>query len=97
MMTTVIEKSKTLLFIDKIIKARVNVDNKEIEFLESCAYIGCRFIWDLGCKKEISAREAKATLALKAMDKIWKSKFISLQSKLRVLIGNLRVLFSSRK
>jgi len=40
---------------------------------------------DLNCKKGISVRIAKALASLMALEKLWKSKSVSLQIKLSVL------------
>jgi hypothetical protein len=47
--------------------------------------LGCIKTYDLDVKKEVWARIARATAALKAMDKVWKSKSIHLKIKLEVL------------
>ena len=41
--------------------------------------------YDLDCSKEIAVRIAKAMANLKALDKIWKSKAITLETKLSIL------------
>jgi len=41
--------------------------------------------YDLDCSKEIAVRIAKAMANLKALDKIWKSKAITLKTKLSIL------------
>jgi len=41
--------------------------------------------YDLDCSKEIVVRIAKAIANLKALDKIWKSKAITLETKLSIL------------
>ena len=41
--------------------------------------------YDLDCSKEIAVRMAKIIANLKALDKIWKSKTITLETKLSIL------------
>ena len=47
--------------------------------------LGCLNTYDLDSKKEILVRIAKATAALSAMDKIWKSTSVHKKLKLEVL------------
>src|SRR6218665_1294211 len=53
--------------------------------VEKFTYLGCLNTYDLDSKKEILVRILKATAALSAMDKIWKSTSIHKKLKLEVL------------
>ena len=53
--------------------------------MEKFTYLGCLNTYDLDSKKEILVKIAKATAALSAMDKIWKSTSIHKKLKLEVL------------
>jgi hypothetical protein len=55
-----------------------------MENVEQFKYLGCIKTHDLDNKKEVWVRIAKATTALKALDKVWKSKSIHIQTKLKV-------------
>ena len=79
------DKTKTMVFGEKEIDQKIIVDGHELENVDHFTYLGCCVTYDLSCKKEIVIRIAKATAALKAMEKIWKSKAINLQTKLSVL------------
>src|SRR6218665_1113056 len=54
-------------------------------YIPRFTYLGCLNTYDLDSKKEILVRIAKATAALSAMDKIWKSTSIHKKLKLEVL------------
>ncbi|XP_023225221.1 uncharacterized protein LOC111626155 [Centruroides sculpturatus] len=77
------EKTKTI-FGDNNMSRNI-LNGKEIENVESFTYLGRKLTYNLDCKNKIAIRIAKAKTTLKAMDKIWKSKAISLQTKLKVL------------
>jgi len=53
--------------------------------VEKFTYLGSNMTYDLDCSKEIAVRIAKAMANLKALDKIWKSKAITLETKLSIL------------
>jgi len=79
------EKTKTMVFGAKEAPRRMEIDGNQLENVEKFTYLGCIETYDLDVKKEVWARIAKATAALKAMDKVWKSKSIHLKIKLEVL------------
>src|SRR6218665_1502487 len=63
----------------------MEIDGNQLENVEKFTYLGCLNTYDLDSKKEILVRIAKATAALSAMDKIWKSTTIHKKLKLEVL------------
>uniref|UniRef100_K7EWB3 Uncharacterized protein n=1 Tax=Pelodiscus sinensis TaxID=13735 RepID=K7EWB3_PELSI len=75
-----IDKTKKMVFGDKEIGGSMWI----LENVEKFTYLGSRMMYDLDCKKEIVTRIAKERVSLKAMDKIWKSKAISLGTKLSI-------------
>jgi len=54
-------------------------DGIELENVEKFTYLGSNMTYDLDCSKEIAVRITKA------LDKIWKSKAITLETKLSIL------------
>ena len=80
-----IEKTKTMVFGDNVMPQQIKVDGIELENVDRFVYLGSTLTYDLDCVKEISIRIAKAMSNLIAMDKLWKSKAISLHTKLSVL------------
>lgn len=80
-----IDKTKTMVFGDKQIPRKVRVDGVELDNVEQFTYLGSNVTHDLDCSKELAVRIAKATANLKALDKIWKSKAITLETKLSIL------------
>ena len=63
----------------------MEIDGNQLENVEKFTYLGCLNTYDLDSKKEILVRISKATAALSAMDKIWKSTTIHKKLKLEVL------------
>jgi len=57
----------------------------KLENVEKFTYLGSNMTYDLDWSKEIAVRIAKAMANLKALDKIWKSKAITLETKLSIL------------
>ena len=57
----------------------------QLENVEKFTCLGSNMTFDLDCSKEIAIRIAKAMANLKALDKIWKSKAITLETKLSIL------------
>jgi len=83
------DKTKTMVFGDKQISSKICINGIELENVEKFAYLGSNMTYYLDCSKEIAVRIAKAiakaTANLKALDKIWKSKAITLETKLSIL------------
>lgn len=79
------EKTKTMVFGEKDWPRKIEIDGNQLENVEKFTYLGCLNTYDLDSKKEILVRIAKATAALSAMDKIWKSTSIHKKLKLEVL------------
>lgn len=78
-------KTKTMVFGEQEIENKMVVDGTQLDNVDNFTYLGCNMTYDLSCKKEVVVRIAKATVILKAMDKVWKSKAVSLPTKLNVL------------
>jgi hypothetical protein len=79
------DKTKTMVFGDKDIRQPVMVEGIHLENVERFTYLGSNMTFDLDCKSEIKIRIARRTSALKALEKIWKSKAIGIKTKLEVL------------
>jgi len=80
-----VNKTKTMVFGDKHILSKICIDGIELENVEKFTYLGSNMTYDLDCSKEIAVRISKAMANLKALDKIWKSKAITLETKLSIL------------
>ena len=80
-----VDKTKTMVFGEKNLAKKIVVDGIQLENVENFTYLGSNMTYDLDGRKEVLVRIAKASAALKAMDKIWKSKAIKLKTKLSVL------------
>ena len=74
-----------MVFGEKDIAKKIVVDGIQLDNVEKFTYLGCNMTYDLDCRKEVTVRVAKATGMLQAMEKIWKSKAISLRTKLSCL------------
>src|SRR6218665_2980740 len=79
------EKTKAMVFGEKDWLRKMEIDGNQLKNVEKFTYLGCLNTYDLDSKKEILVRIAKATAALNAMDKIWKSTSIHKGLKLEVL------------
>ena len=67
-----------MVFGEKSLQRNIVVNGILLQIVEQFTYLGCNMTHDLD-NKEILIRIARATVtaALKAMDKIWKSKAIN--------------------
>jgi hypothetical protein len=80
-----IEKTETMVFGAKEMETGIEVDGVQLKNVEQFTYLGSMMTHDLNCKKEIWRRMAIAKANLIAMDNIWKSKAVSLKTKLSIL------------
>jgi hypothetical protein len=78
-------KTKTMVFGSDTIERQISLDGEMLENVQEFVYLGSTFTYDLSCKREVTLRFAKAKAALAALDKVWKSKEITLKTKLAVL------------
>jgi len=74
-----------MVFGDKQISSKICIDGIKLKNVEKFTYLGSNMTYNLNCSKEIAVRIAKAMANLKALDKIWKSKAITLETKLSIL------------
>ena len=72
-------ETKTMVFGDKQISSKICIKEIELKDEEKFTYLGSNMTYDLDCSKVIAVRIAKTMANLKALDKIWKSKAITLQ------------------
>ena len=80
-----LSKTKTMVFGERNMEETLEVNGEEIQNVEEFTYLGSTVTYDLDCKKEMTLRFAKAKGVLMALGTIWKSKEISLMSKLATL------------
>ena len=85
-LTSHLGKVLMMVFGDKQISSKICIDGIELENVEKFTYLGgSNMTYDLDCSKKIAVKMAKAIANLKALDKIWKSKAITLKTKLTIL------------
>jgi len=75
----------TMVFGDKQISSKICINEIKLENVEKFIYLGSNMTYDLDCSKKIAVKIAKAITNLKALDNIWKSKAITLKTKLNIL------------
>jgi hypothetical protein len=80
-----LDKTKSMVFGSNDIEKRIEVDRTMLENVSEFTYLGSTFTFDLDCKRGVTLRFAKAKAVLVALEKIWKSKSITLRSKLAIL------------
>jgi len=71
------------------IERKITAEGKEIKNVERFTHLGSTVTYDLDCKKKISVWIAKAVASLTALEKLRKSKSVSLQIKLPLLKTNI--------
>src|SRR6218665_1421348 len=79
------EKTKTMVFGEKEPTGKLLIDGRHLENVEQFTYLGSNTTYDLDNMREVRTRPAKATAALKAMEKVWKSRSIEIETKKRML------------
>ena len=80
-----LSKTKTMVFEERNMGEILKANREEIQNIKEITYLGSRGTSHLDCKREVTLRFAKAKVVFMALDTIWKSKEISLMSKLDVL------------
>ena len=78
-------KTKTMVFGERNIEEKLKVNGEGVQNVEEFTYLGSTVTYDLDCKREVTIRLSKAKGMLMALETIWKSKEISLMSKLDIL------------
>src|SRR6218665_2632621 len=71
-----------MVFGEKEPTGKLLIDGRHLENVEQFTYLGSNTTYDLDNMREVRTRLAKATAALKAMEKVWKSRPIIVISKL---------------
>src|SRR6218665_1531991 len=79
------EKTKTMVFGEKKPTGKLLIDGRHLENVKQFTYLGSNTTYDLDNMREVRTRLAKTTAALKAMEKVWKSRSIAIETKKRVL------------
>src|SRR6218665_2940801 len=75
------KKTKTMVFGEKEPAGKLLIDGRHLENVEQFTYLGSNMTYDLDNMREVCTRLAKATAALKAMEKVWKSRSIKIETK----------------
>src|SRR6218665_1867610 len=72
------EKTKTMVFGEKEPTGKLLIHGRHLDNVEQFTYLGSNTTYDLDNMREVRTRLAKATAALKAMEKVWKSRSIEI-------------------
>ena len=78
-------KTKTMTFGEKTTTTAIVVNGEELENVEEFVYLGSLLTWNNDCGKEIGRRIAKAAGAMAAFGNIWKSREISIKTKIDII------------
>ena len=79
------EKTKTLVFGERDPIRTLSINFNHLENVEQLAYLGCDTTYDMDYVKEVQTILAKATAVLKALENVWRSKNIEIETKKKVL------------
>ena len=71
-------------------KVRIKVEEQELEEVESFCYLGSIIDKQGGTAAEVKARIGKAQATFTSLNKFWKTKDISLHTKLRIFNSNVK-------
>jgi len=74
-----------MVFGEKEPIGKLLIDGKHLHNVEQFTYLGSNTTFTLDNMREVRTRLANATAALKAMEKVWKSRSIEIETKKRVL------------
>ena len=86
-----IKKSKTkTMRINSINEAPIKLDNEDIENVASFTYLGSVIAVDGGTERDVLVRIGKARTAFLLLRPVWRSKEISLRTKLRIFNSNVK-------
>src|SRR6218665_3827775 len=83
--TWTLKKQRQKVFGEKKPTGKLLIDGRHLENVKQFTYLGRNKTYDLDNMREVRTRLAKATAALKAMEKVWKSRSIEIETKQRVL------------
>lgn len=78
-------KTKTMIFGRKEDSVVVEVNGESLENVEEFVYLGSLLTWDNDCSKEIRRRIAKAAGAMVGFGNIWRSREISIRTKMGII------------
>ena len=78
-------KTKTMTFGKRESTATIKVNDEILENVEEFVYLGSLLTWNNDCGKEIARRIAKAAGAMAAFGNIWRSREISIQTKVKII------------
>ena len=80
-----IEKTMTMVFGQEDIGKKMEIGGRSIENVTEFVYLGSLLTWDNDCNLEIKRRIAKATGVMAGFKTIWRSKHISVETKVRII------------
>ena len=69
----------------------IKLDNKDIENVASFTYLGSVIAVDGGTERDVLARIGKARTAFLLLRPVWRSKAVSLRTKLRIFNTNVKL------
>ena len=86
-----IKKSKTkTMHINSANERPIKLDNEDIENFASFTYLGSVIAVDGGTERDVRVRNGKARTAFLLLRPVWRSKEISLRTKLRIFNTNVK-------
>ena len=78
-------KTKTMTFGEKTNITPIEVNGEDLEHVEEFVYLGSLLTWENNCGKEIARRIAKAVGALAAFGNLWRSREVSIKTKMEII------------
>ncbi|RWS06003.1 endonuclease-reverse transcriptase-like protein [Dinothrombium tinctorium] len=64
---------------------KIKIDNEEIECVQDFIFLGSRIVRNGDCSTEVKRRLTMGRSAMLSMNKVWKSKYVSLTTKCRLV------------
>ena len=80
----------TALKVNAKVNSPISLGGEDIELIEKLCYLGSVISKDGGTDKDISVRIGKARYAFRALQPVWLSRQLSLNTKLRIFSTNVK-------
>ena len=80
-----VKKTKTMVISKEHKDINIRCDEREVQQVSQFKYLGAIVTEEADCRTEINARLGQGRSLLKKLSKIWKSRSLTVKSKLRVL------------
>ena len=80
-----VKKTKTMLISKNHEVQNISCDGKEVQQVSQFKYLGAIITEEADCKTEVNSRLGQGRGVIKKLTKIWKSRSISVKSKLRIM------------